>query len=118
MAQEDNKHGGARKGSGRKPGTSAVIMERARAYALQRIEAELEPIMDASINLSKGIWVEELDDKGKRIKIYKKAPDVNALKHALDQIIGKPTETSNVNVTGELSLASILGKGALDKPNE
>lgn len=108
------KNGGARPGAGRPKGSSSIIMERARAYALQRIEAEFKPIMDAAIELSKGIWVESPDGK----RVYKKAPDVNALKHTIDQIIGKPKESMAVEHSGQISLAELLGRGALDRQDE
>ncbi len=88
-------------------------MERSRLFALQMIEKELVPIIQSSIDLAKGIMV--MNEKG---KVYKKEPDVQALKHIVDQIIGKAKESMAIEHSGSIGLADLLGKGALDHADE
>lgn len=104
------KRGGKREGAGRPKGMSAIISERARSFALEKIEKELEPIIDASIALAKGIYVEGEDGK-----VYKQKPDTQAIKHLVDQIIGKAKESVDLNHSGKIGLADLLSKSALDK---
>lgn len=102
--------GGKRPGAGRKKGTSSIIADRARQAAMEIIEKELKPILLASIALAKGVFVEGEDGE-----VYQTKPDVNAIKHLIDQIIGKPKESVDMNIGGEIKLSDLLGKGALDK---
>jgi hypothetical protein len=59
-----------------------------------------QEIIDALMDLAKGIWREEtqLDDSGKpiKVKIYKKAPDKEVAQYLLNQVMGKPKESASV----------------------
>lgn len=92
--------GGKRPGAGRKPGVKAshtIASENARAYAIQRITKELDPILTAQIEAAKGMYVET----DKKI-VYQKSPDLKAGEFLLNQNIGRPKET--MEVQGEMRL--------------
>ena len=81
MARSGTNHKGGRpKGS---KGTHTLQAEQARKYVIERITAELEPIMDTHISLAK---------KG----------DGASLKYLTDQLIGKAKETLEVESTTKL----------------
>ena len=97
--------GGARPGSGRKKGSktlATIEASKAREYVINRVVAELEPILDAQIEVAQGIWIEECDKDGRRIRVYKKAPDHNVGRYLMDQTIGRATET--VKMTEDITL--------------
>lgn len=95
------KRGGIRKGAGRKKATHTIAAEKAREYVINRVAAELEPIMTAQIQSAKGLYYEG-EVEGEKVIIYKQKPDINAGKNLLDQTIGKAKET--VAHEGEVSL--------------
>src|SRR3990167_303374 len=110
--------GGKRPGAGRKKGSKAghtITSEKARAYVIARIAEELEPIMTAQIEAAKGIYIEELNEKAERIRVYKKAPSLSAGEYLLDQGAGKATET--VDVTSAGKPIPILGNVSSHKRN-
>lgn len=80
--------GGKRNGSGRKKGFKAFEAEKGREYVINRIKAELEPILTAQIEAAKGLCV--LNNKG---KVYTKEPDLKTGEYLLNQLIGKATQT-------------------------
>lgn len=77
IARENGKKGG------RPKGFSAIKAEASRKYVVERIAAELEPIMDKHIELAK---------RG----------DATSLKYLTDQLIGKAKETLEVESTTKL----------------
>lgn len=96
--------GGKRPGAGRKKGSKAthtVEREKAREYLINRIAEELNPIVTAQLEAAKGMYVEELNDKGERIKVYRKLPNLNTGEYLLDQGAGKATETVDVTSAGK-----------------
>lgn len=95
---EKKKNGGKRPGSGRKKGSKAnhtIQAEAMRKYVVERIAAEIGPIMDAQIALAKGAL---MSINGKNAFIEK--PDVGAGKYLIDQGIGKAKEQVEVKHTG------------------
>ena len=96
IARENGKKGGRPVGS-KAPHT--IASEHARKYIVDRVTAELEPILTGQIELAKGLFVE--DSEG---KVYKKPPDIAAAKNLLDQAYGKAKETVEVESTTRLLL--------------
>ena len=92
-----------RKG-GRPKGTNAIAAEKAREYVIGRVVTELDPILTAQIESAKGIYVEETDAKGERIKVYQRLPDTTVGKYLTDQVAGKPRETVEVEIDATLKL--------------
>lgn len=90
------KLGGWRKGAGRKKATHTLEAEKARAYLIERVSEELNPILTAQIEAAKGLYYEEVFKDGTK-KIWKKEPDINASKYLLDQTVGRAKE--NVDIT-------------------
>lgn len=89
--------GGRIPGAGRKKAGHTIAAEAARAYVVQRVVTEIKPIMDAQVDLAKGIYVEEKNDKGERVRVYQKEPDTVSAKYLLDQTIGRAKETIEMN---------------------
>lgn len=75
--------GGKRDGAGRPKAQHTIKTEEARKYVVERIAAELQPIMDKHIELAK-------------------AGDAASLKYLTDQLIGKAKETVAVESTTRL----------------
>lgn len=69
--------GGKREGAGRKKGYKAIAAEKAREYLVKRIAAELEPITDMILKSAK-------------------AGDTKSLEYLINQLIGKPKETMEI----------------------
>jgi hypothetical protein len=104
--------GGARKGAGIKKGTvlkktieKKIKAEHMRKYFLDRVAEEIGPIVEAQIELAKGVFVLEkiTVGRGKNKKtverVFQKPPDQSMIRYMLDQSLGRATE--NVNVGGE-----------------
>lgn len=97
--------GGKRPGAGRKKGTKAshtIQAEQARAYLINRIATELEPIVTGQIEMAKGInYVGKIGKK--KAVIYTKLPDSYTAKYLLDQAAGRAKETLEVNAPPEVT---------------
>lgn len=94
--------GGKRVGSGRKKATRTIKKEMMREYFVERVRAEMGPILDAQIALAVGVRI--AGEEG----VYTKAPDHNAAKYLIDQAIGKAKETVDQNVRAEMPLSFLL----------
>ena len=70
--------GGKREGAGRPKGYKAIESEKAREYLTKRIAAELEPLADMILANAKN-------------------GDVKALEYVINQLVGKPRETIDMN---------------------
>lgn len=93
--------GGKREGAGRKKEKRTIQSEKAREYLINRIAAELEPIVTAQIEAAKGMWIDELDPNGERIRVYRKLPDLKTGEYLLNQEVGKPAESLDITTQGE-----------------
>lgn len=96
--------GGKRKGAGKKKGYRAphtIEAAKAREYLIGRITNELEPITTAQIEAAKGMWIDDLDPNGNRIRVYQKPPDLKAGEYLLNQGAGKPKESLDVTTGGD-----------------
>lgn len=100
--------GGKREGAGRKKATSTIEKEKMREYLVERVRAEMGPIIDAQIALALGVKVAGSED------VYVKAPDQNAARYLLDQTIGKARETIDQNLNTDVPLSHLL-RLALEK---
>ena len=92
--------GGAGRGQGRKKGHKAshtIKTENARAYLIEQVVKDLEPIVSAQKEAAKGLYYENA--KG---KIYQREPDLKAGEYLLNQAAGKARET--VEVHGDMIL--------------
>ena len=98
IARENGKKGG------RPKGTNAIAAEKAREYVITRVVKELDPILSAQIESAKGMFVEETDAKGVRIRVYQRMPDTTVGKYLTDQVAGKARETMEVTVDATLKL--------------
>ena len=86
--------GGKREGAGRKIGSKAshtLEAEKAREFVVNKVVENLEPLMEAKLDLALGHKKETPDGK-----VYTTSPDGNAIQYLLNQGIGKPTETLKV----------------------
>lgn len=90
------KHGGYRPGAGKKVGTKAshtVDAIEMRKKVIATVEKNLAPLMEAKLDLALGHYEEKADADG-TVRVYKKAPDGNAIQYLLNQGIGKPKENA------------------------
>lgn len=76
-----------------------------RQKMLERIEQEFNPLMDAAIDLAKGIIVYIPGKDGKPRKIYEEPPNTEMLKYLLDQSAGKAL--TSVEMSGGLSIDNL-----------
>jgi hypothetical protein len=82
-----NGHGGARKGAGRKP--KAQLYARQIRRAEKRIADELPDLIDRLSELAAGVRVVKQAEDGEE-KVYRKPPDLRALRYLIDRIMGRP----------------------------
>lgn len=93
----ETKRGGKRTGAGRKRGVANIKAEEARKYLVQRIADELEDILTSQIELAKGIYYET--GTGEEVKrVYQKHPNTRVAEYLLNQLIGRPTEFSEIKI--------------------
>lgn len=115
--------GGARRGSGRKKGKldpKTIEKHKMRDYLIQRVASEFGPIMDAQIELAKGVRVaKEItmnDEEGNEISstviVYQKPPDREAAKMLIDQSIGKAKESVELSGHVDFSLKKLADEAA------
>lgn len=126
-----NGHGGKRAGSGSKPGWKlprTLQKEAMRNRIVERVGAELDPILDAAIAAAKGIKYlvarDEETGRFERVKaadvvgsvaleVWEKDPSIQALTDLLNRTVDKPREQPqdvNLNVTGDLAVAIAEGR--------
>ncbi|MDB5188059.1 MAG: hypothetical protein JWO50_579 [Candidatus Kaiserbacteria bacterium] len=95
--------GGSRPNAGRKRGLASITAEQARNYAIQRITAELEPILTGQIEAAKGMYYEVIDDQGEKV-VYQQKPNARVAEYLISQVIGKAKETTDLNIKVPFSL--------------
>ncbi len=98
--------GGKRVNAGRKRGVASIKAEEARKYLSERVAGELEEILAGQIELAKGIYSEVETDEGFR-RIYRRLPDSKAAAFLINQTIGRPKETLDMNVERPFSLIAL-----------
>lgn len=101
-----NTRGGKRTGAGRKRGIASIKAEEARKYAVERIVAEIDPILTAQIEAAKGAFY-EVDGKDGVKTIYQREPDLKAGMYLANQLIGHPKETAEITVIEPFSLKAL-----------
>lgn len=106
--------GGRRLGAGRKRGLASIKAEEARKYAVTRIAEELEPILTGQIELAKGSYYETEDENGEKV-VYRQLPDPRVAAFLLNQVIGKPKETMDMNVKPPFSLIELSKRAQILK---
>jgi hypothetical protein len=99
MEDAPKKRGGFRPGAGRKRGLASIAAEKAREFAIQKIVANIGPILDAQI--ASAVGVKYVTEDG---EIYTQKPDVSAGKNLIDQAIGKAKETVEQDIEVTLKL--------------
>lgn len=85
---EKNK-GGRPKGS---ISETTRIANKLREKLAQEVEKRWPELQRASFDAALGHYFEETDKEGNKF-IYRKSPDINAIKYLKDQVIGKAKET-------------------------
>jgi len=76
-----------------------------RQKMLDRIEQEFQPLMDAAMDLAKGIVVYVPGKDGKKSKVYQEMPSADMVKYLLDQSAGKAL--TSVEMSGGLSIENL-----------
>lgn len=91
--------GGKREGAGRKKEQRTLATEKMREFVINKIAEEMTPILQGQIEAAKGIWIEKEDKI-----IYQRAPDNHAAEYLLNQGIGKPKETLDIDTNTTLKI--------------
>ena len=78
---------------GRKGGLVSVGYTKAiretKSRLNERFKKEADAIFNSLLDSAKGHFYELVDDHGEMIKVYKKSPDIKAIKELLDRVWGK-----------------------------
>jgi hypothetical protein len=96
------------KRGGRPLGTlnpETVKRNKLRQMMIDRVEKEFDPLMDAAMDLAKGIIVYVSGKDGKPRKVYEQPPNTEMLKYLLDQSAGKAL--TSVEMSGGLSIDNL-----------
>ena len=99
-------NGGARPGSGRKKGKLSphkIAENDARKLLTDRVLAKWNPLIDAKLDLALGNYYVEENKDGKKIKVYVKVPNDNAITSLIEQVIGRP----KASIEGSISTPDI-----------
>lgn len=82
------------------------IPDQVRALLVNKVQENWDELLEAMMNLAKGVYVQDikLDDNGNTIdqKVYRQKPDREVGKYLMDQVIGKPKES--MNIEGKINL--------------
>lgn len=100
------KNGGLQIGS---PDGETVPVKDAVRYApsiraaKDRIARRLPDLVDTMIEAAQGVRVIRYDKDGNEIGVYTQPPDIGAIKNLLDRVMGRPTETKEIEHTGTVN---------------
>lgn len=92
-AKLNGKKGGRPKGS---VGTHTLDASEMRKRIIETVNQNLQPLMEAKMDLALGHNFAHMDEKGNLVKVYKKSPDSNSIQYLLNQSVGKPKETMEI----------------------
>lgn len=98
--------GGKRPGAGRPVESHTLLKLEMRRALVERAHKEMEALYDAQFALALGYWRVIEDPNGNPIKVYKKAPNGEALGYLLDQVIDKAIQ--HVDVEGHTEVEQKL----------
>ncbi len=101
-ARENGKRGGRPLGT---LNPETIKRNEMRQKMLARIEQEFNPLMDAALDLAKGIVVYVPGKDGKKSKVYEREPNTDMVKYLLDQSAGKAL--TSVEMSGGLSIDNL-----------
>jgi len=76
-----------------------------RKLMIERIEKDFTPLMDAAMDLAKGIVIYAPGKDGKPGKVYEQPPNPEMVKYLLDQSAGKAL--TSVEMSGGLSVENL-----------
>lgn len=91
--------GGKGRGGGRKKGQSALVAIKIREMMAIELEKRFRPILEAQLDAAQGIQTEAYDKKTGKLYYKDPGPDVNAFKHLVDHVIGRPKESIDIGNT-------------------
>ena len=95
----DNR-GGAREGAGRPVASSTLLAQKMKERFVERAHEDAEQLYDALQDSAKGHFIQVKTKEGET-KVYKKSPDVTALKEIHDRVWGKPKQEVDLTSKGE-----------------
>jgi hypothetical protein len=82
-----------------KPSHTKQTSANAREQVIKKIYKHKDALLQAQIELGKGLWYEDTE---KGCIVYQKKPNAAVGEYLLNQLIGKPKE--NVEIIGEVEL--------------
>mgnify|MGYP001578112702 CR=1 FL=1 len=77
---------------GRNTSLATITVQKSREYLMKSIAEDLSPILLAQREAAKGIYFEKKIGK-KKVIVYRMAPELKAGEYLLNQLVGKPKET-------------------------
>jgi vancomycin resistance protein YoaR len=101
-ARENGKRGGRPQGT---LNPETIKRNEMRQKMLERIEQEFQPLMDAAMDLAKGVVIYVPGKDGKKSKVYEQKPDADMVKYLLDQSAGKAL--TSVEMSGGVSIDNL-----------
>ena len=110
MAGKPGRSGGARPNTGPKP--KSERFKTAIQRTEKRIADRLPDIADSMLDLALGVTVEEVGLDGEK-RVYTRPPDYRAGSYLMDRMMGKPMQSSEVDVTSNGETINTGLEGAL-----
>lgn len=115
--------GGRPKGS---IGEVAKMQREMRKILTEKAREKFGDLMQAQIDLALGVWVEETETKINASgepevvrRVYRRPPSNEAIKHLMDQAVGRARESIDLSVTKEGSLTleqlELIAQGRVDE---
>ena len=98
IARQNGKLGGRPKGSLSK---KTLLKQKIEEQLMEEAQKYIPEMLQALVDAAQGMWV-EVRKEGKTVRVYRKAPEVQAIKEYFDRIMGKSTQS--VEVEGNLGL--------------
>ncbi len=98
IARQNGRLGGRPKGSLSK---KTLLKQKIEEQLIEEAQKHVPGMLQALVDAAQGVWVEVRKD-GKAVRVYRKAPEVQAIKEYFDRIMGKSTQS--VEVEGNLGL--------------
>jgi hypothetical protein len=119
LAKDGSRRGGARPGSGRKPGPTTLVVRDFHQVARDQVGPCLPILLDALIEMAVGIKIKDVGPDGKETEYYSVPPDRQACEYLINRLLGKPTEKSEITGAGgnpipmafEAAIAKFYGDG-------
>lgn len=96
--------GGMKKGQKIK---KTMEQEKALGVLREEIRKHWKPLLHTKLRLAKGLYIEKRIPMGKKkmkVIVYRKEPDSNSLEWLFEMVVGKPTQSQKLEMSGEIDI--------------